>query len=180
MIGAKPLVLGFMAIRENNSGGLRCGYLLTTGFGRPIEFHYTSEVRFQRQQRVLFGASFEAYAFAELLAKPLTDRQSTAPRIILVNRRGLLELRRQIPAPVVFLAPLAEIEVPSEQNTFVTESSSAPFGTACLPEFAQDTQAFEKIRSLAAANFDWHEPFERLDQALAEITEPSVSSALPL
>lgn len=180
MVGAKPLVLGFMAVREYSSGGLRAGYLLTTGFGRPIEFHYTSEVRFQRQQRLLFGTTFEAYALAELLGKPLTDRQSTAPRIIVVNRRGLLELRRHIPAPVVFLEPRsAEAEARVGQMT--TETALPPAVSAvCLPEFAQDIQAFEKIRALAAANFDWHEPFERLDQALVEITEPSVPTGLPL
>jgi len=158
----RSLVLGFLHVRRTSPEAFRGGYLLTTDYGRPIEFHYSSEVSVPRSHQVLFGKQFEPLLSAEVLAKPMTDRQSTAPRLILVDTPALLDLRRLIPAPVVLLSTIAE----------GGESKLKP---QSHPEFEKDLAAFEKIRTLVPPGLDWMEPFVRIDEALAEIREPSLS-----
>ncbi|QDU59308.1 hypothetical protein Pan216_01360 [Planctomycetes bacterium Pan216] len=165
---SKSIVIGFLTVRPVDETALRGGYLLTTEFGRPLEFHYTSELRVSHQQRLLYGPSFDSYIQAEVIAKPMTNRQSTAPRIIVVNRMPLLDLRRHIPAPV---SCLLETQAKPE------EPDSRPFRIEVHDEYPYDRAAFDKIQKLAAEGFDWLEPFERIEQALAEIREPGAIAA---
>jgi hypothetical protein len=157
--GTKPLVLGFMSVRAS-AGGPRGGYLLTTEYGRPIEFHYTSEVVVTPQQRILYGPGYERFLYGELIGKALTERQGAAPRLIVVDRPELLELRRHIPAPVVYLEPLP---------TSADHPASSNPNVRVLGEFPHDDAAFQSVRSLAPTGFDWDEPIERVRLALAEI-----------
>ena len=166
--GQRSITLGFIAVHVGSDSGLRGGYLLTSEFGRPIEFHYTSELRIPRQQQILYGTEFEPYVYSELLAKPLTDRQKTVPQIIVVNRHALLDLRRLIPAPVACL--VAQERGKDEDG----EQDSCGLQVQTHSEFAQDQIFFEKIRALVPASFDWLEPFERLEQALSEVRDPQV------
>lgn len=153
----KSVVLGFMTVRETERGGLRGGYLLTSDYGRPIEFHYTSELRLNPQQQVLYGKAADSCLFAESLGKPMTERQGTAPLIIATDCLRLLELRCHIPAPVVFL-------------------NAQPVGVSDVyhGDFPQDKQAFAKIKTIVPEKFDWMEPFDRVSVALAEIRDPDV------
>jgi hypothetical protein len=151
------MVLGFLTVRPTADQTLRAGYLLTTPYGRPIEFHYTADFRLRGPQRLLFGAKIDEYVEVDLLAVPLVERQSVAPRIVVVDRPALLELRTRIPAPLVLLEAASDADL----RWNVTTHSSAP----------QDREEFEAIRELAPPNFDWLEPFERLTAALAETRE---------
>jgi hypothetical protein len=158
MAGSKSITLGFLHVRRRASTLFRAGYLLTTDFGRPIEFHYTSEVSVPLIHQTIFGADFEPHFFVDTLAKPMTDRQSVAPQLIVVSSRSLLGLRRLIPAPVV------SVDVASDD----------PFASAhAHEEFGKDLAIFEKVRGMVSGGFDWREPFERIESALAEIGEPT-------
>lgn len=161
--GDKPVVLGFISVQPTKDGGVRGGYLLTTEYGRPIEFHYTSEVAIPRPQQILHGEGFEPYLYAEIVAKPMTDRQGTAPRAILVDHPALLELRRLIPAAVIQLRRNAQGEGQFQPRVHV--------------DFPQDEAAFGILQNLVPRNFDWLEPFERIDQALGEIQDPRMPLA---
>jgi hypothetical protein len=155
------MVLGFLKIRQTPPDGYRGGYLLTTDYGRPLEFHFTAPLKISRQERILYGGSFDSFVFAEVLGKPLTDRQGVAPQIVLVDSRGLLELRRKIPAPVVL----------------ITKSADGTIHAQPHPDFLQDQSAFEKLKSLVPSGLDWLEPFVRIDQALDEVGDVSNAAA---
>ena len=152
----RGIVLGFLTVRETPDGGARGGYLLTTEYGRPIEFHYTSELRIAGPQRVLYGETALEYLHLDALAIPLTERQTAAPHAVLVDRPGLLELRRRIPAPAL-LVDGAEIRAHAA--------------------FPRDLEALARLREHVPVGFDWREPFARLTQALAEIREPRALAA---
>lgn len=154
--GDKPLVLGFLTVCPSTpgDGGLRGGYLLTNEYGRPLEFHFTSELRLTRQQILLHGARAETYLHAEVLAKPLTDKQGTPPRVVLVGTESLLALRKLIPAPVLYLrGPGPKVTVSVHRD------------------FPGDSSAFAVLETLVPTSFDWLEPFERIEQALDEVRE---------
>lgn len=164
------LLLGFMTVIRTERGALRGGYLLTSDYGRPIEFHYTSEVRLSGIQRFLHGADSDDYLYAESIGKPMTDRQTKPPKIIIVDCVQLLNLRPLIPAPVLFVS--------GEQATDETDTSSTEaYKPICHADFGQDLAAFEKIRELVSASFDWLEPFDRIKRALAEIRDPDARLA---
>lgn len=156
--------LGFLTIAESDGGEIRGGYLLTTEYGRPVEFHYSHPLRFTKQERVLYGSQFGPLVHAELVAKPLTDRQTVAPRAIISDRSTLLFLRRHVPAPVVWL----QREQKNASEHFHAETHS---------EFPNDLLAFEKLRDLVPKNFDWLEPFDRIVAALQTIPETSLRIA---
>lgn len=151
------MVLAFLTVRPTADQTFRAGYLLTTPYGRPIEFHYTADFRLRGSQRLLFGTKIDEYVEVDLLAVPLVERQSVAPRIVVVDRPALLELRSRIPAPLVLLEPSNE----GDQRWKVTTHASAP----------DDREEFDAIRDLSPPNFDWLEPFDRLSAALAETRE---------
>ena len=167
-MASKSLVLGFLTVRQEGHDSLRGGYLLATQYGRPVEFHYTDALAIPSAHRALYGASFEPYVYGEIFGKALTDRQSMAPRIVLVDSPGLLALRRHVPAPVVWI----------ESAKGPTQSDQAPkLKTGCLNGFEQDLAAFERIESIALQGFDWLEPFSRLDDALRELGANQTSAA---
>ena len=153
-------VIGFLKVRESAAMGFRAGYLLTNEYGKPIEFHFTSELVVQKTHRLLYGAGFEPYLFVEVLGKPLTDRQSTAPRAVLVDHPALLGLRKQIPAPVLFISL-------SGGDGDATAETHA--------EHPEDLAAFDKLRDWVPSGFQWSEPFERILSALEEVEEPNAA-----
>lgn len=158
----RSLVLGFLHVARPSTNTYRAGYLLTTDYGRPIEFHYTTQVNVSPLQQALYGATFERILYAEVLAKPMTDRQSAAPQMIVVDASPLLELRRRIPAPVVAV---------SRQ---VGEHGIAAIAQR---EHPNDLAVFEKVCAMTPSGFDWMEPFERIAAALSEIADPATSLA---
>ena len=83
--GPRGVLLGFLAIRKTPSEGVRGGYLITTEYGRPVEFHYTTELKLAGPQRLLFGGAAPEYLHVELIAVPLTDKQTVAPQILFVD-----------------------------------------------------------------------------------------------
>ena len=167
---SRSLALGFLHIRRSSPEVFRGGYLITSEYGRPIEFHYSSEVTVPRSHQVLYGKQFEPQLSADVLAKPMTDRQGTAPRLILVDTPALLDLRRLIPAPVVLVQPRPDLV-----GEKLEEGVDPLLPPQAHPDFTKDLAAFEKIRSLVPPGFDWMEPFARIEEALAEIREPSLS-----
>ncbi|MGL4464407.1 MAG: hypothetical protein ACRC1K_19825, partial [Planctomycetia bacterium] len=91
----------------------------------------------------LYGAGFDPYVYVDLLAQPMTERQTTAPRILLVDHPALLELRRFIPAPVVYLrAPASAddsvLQPPADWTDGVDAEASAD--PACSMESMDDSQ----------------------------------------
>jgi hypothetical protein len=156
------VVFGFLTVRPTANDGFRGGYLLTTEYGRPVEFHYTSEVRLRGPQRILFGARIDEFLEVDLLALPLTERQTMAPSVVVVDRLALLELRTRIPAPVVCLGPSDEPNTPWTVHTHSTQPN--------------DRTEFDNAVEIAPPNFDWLEPFERLSAALTEIRETNIAA----
>ena len=156
------VVLAFLTVRPTSDDAVRGGYLLTTRHGRPIEFHYTADLRLRGPQRLLFGSRIEEFLEVDLLAMPLVERQSAAPNIIVVDRPALLELRTRIPAPVVLLEP--------------SDAAEQPWAARAHPTCEGDYLEFRAILDLTPPNFDWLEPFERLGAALGEVRETRLAA----
>ncbi len=152
----RRIVLGFLTVKPTAEGGLRGGYLLTTEYGRPLEFHYTTELRIAGPQRRLFGGSAPECLHVESFALPLIAKQTTAPHALFVDLASLLDVRRRIPAPALLVEPGA-----------VSPHRDHP----------EDAEAFARLQALTPPSFSWAEPFERLAEALAEIKDARALTA---
>ncbi len=154
--GSKSLVLGFVDVRRESPETFRAGYLLTTDYGRPMEFHYTTQVSVPKSHQLLYGPDFEPIFFSENLAKPMTDRQGSAPQLVAVGTPALLRLRTLIPAPVVHVS---------------RPDKDGPIVATAHPAHPKDQAIFEKVAGMVPPGFDWMELFDRLQGALAEVKE---------
>jgi hypothetical protein len=155
----RSLVLGFLDVVRESAELFRGGYLIATDYGRPIEFHYTSQASVPRSHQLLYGPDFEPIFFADHLAKPMTDRQSSAPQLIVVGSPALVRLRGSIPAPVVHVTRAAE------GSSFLAHTH---------PDHPKDRAVFEKVAGLVPPGFDWLEILERVRGALSEVKESVV------
>ena len=90
MTQTRIFAMGFISIQKSRNAGLRGGYLILNAYGRPLEFHYSSEVVLSEMQRSLFGTTEKDNLYSELIAKSLTQRQKTPPRVILVDSEPLV------------------------------------------------------------------------------------------
>src|SRR5947209_11673269 len=98
-----PLKLGFLAVLEEPSGYIG-GYLVTNAWGRPLEFRASNPVQPNRVQQVLYGGTLRPYICADLIGKTLVDKTATGAQIIVTDCRPVLDLRRLIETPIVWLA----------------------------------------------------------------------------
>ena len=152
----RRVVLGFLTVRRTTSGGLRGGYLLTSEYGRPLEFHYTTELRIAGPQRVLYGGAAPECLYVEAFGLPLLARQTLAPQLLLTDAPTLLDVRPRIPAPML-LVQTGDI--------------------AAHRNFPDDRALLDRMQSYVPPNFSWTEPFERLSEALGEIRDARAVAA---
>jgi hypothetical protein len=101
---SRPIHLGFLTVRSS-ARGLRGGYLIVNRHARPVQFLHTTEISVGRAARALYGPEFARHILIDGLARPLTERQSIAPSLILVDDPSLLGLRESVPAPVIAVTP---------------------------------------------------------------------------
>src|SRR6266545_1938242 len=73
-----PLALAFLAVLQEQTGWLG-GYLVTNGWGRPLEFRLTTAVQPNRVQTALYGPTLVEYLHADVIGKTLVEKTGTKP-----------------------------------------------------------------------------------------------------
>src|SRR3954454_4300115 len=96
--------LGFLSVFQEPSGYVG-GYLVTNGWGRPLEFRLTSAVQPNRVQQILYGDTLAAYVCGDLIGKTLIDKTTTAATCIVTDNPLALDLRLRIELPVALWQP---------------------------------------------------------------------------
>ncbi len=100
----KPLTLGFLAVLQDATGWLG-GYLVTNGWGRPLEFRLTTAVQPNRVQTALYGPTLVEYLHADVIGKTLVEKTGTKPDLIVTDSPPALALRSRIEIPVIAIQP---------------------------------------------------------------------------
>ena len=90
-----PLNLGFLTVLHEASGYLG-GYLVTNGWGRPLEFRLSTAVQPNRVQQILYGDTLNQYLCGELIGKTLIDKSATPAQWIITDHAAALELRLRV------------------------------------------------------------------------------------
>jgi hypothetical protein len=177
---AGPTNLGFLTVLHEANGYLG-GYLVTNVWGRPLEFRLSSAVQPNRVQQILYAATLEPYICADLIGKTLVDKAGVPVQLIVTDREIVLELRRKLEIPVVWLAQ------PGDQRAIAlaatasvrTEAASGQIPATppllCHPQFTTDVPAIRALLERLDNSFDLGEPFVRIREAIGEARKMGVT-----
>ncbi len=164
-----PVAVGFLTVLHDATGVLG-GYLVTNGWGRPLEFRLTTAVQPNRVQHILYGPTLTEYLHADVIGKTLVEKTTTQPSLIVTDSLPALGLRSRIGIPVVALGPAPgvadAIELPSPR-------SSAPLLLSA--RFAEDRPLIEERLGRIDPAVDLAEPFGRIREAMAEARKMGVT-----
>jgi hypothetical protein len=166
-----PLTLGFLAVLQEPTGWLG-GYLVTNGWGRPLEFRLTTAVQPNRVQTALYGTTLVEYLHADVIGKTLVEKTGTKPDLIVTDSPPALALRARIEIPVISLA--------MQSGTLAETVSLAHPRTGAalyLPlRFEADRSAVTKLLERVDPAVDLAEPFARIREAVGEARKMGVTN----
>jgi hypothetical protein len=170
------LNLGFLAIQQDANGYLGA-YLVTNRWGRPLEFRLSTRVQPNGIQQILYGATLQPYICADLIARTLVEKTSTAAECILTDCEAVLDLRPHVRVPVVWLAPCEDpvAEDLAEEGAVVLPARDNQGPVVRHPRFPDDCAAVkEMVRHLQG--LELAEPFARIREALGEARKLGVTN----
>jgi len=158
-------------------GGTLGGYLVTNLWGRPLEFRLSSPVRPNKVQQILYGPTLGIYINAELIGKTLVEKTTTPARIILTDHRDVLELRRLVDVPVLWIAPPENDEASAfaAAGLAVRDPSSSRGAILAHPDFVDDVAIGQDLFHRVGAGLDVTEPFLRVREAVVEARKMGVN-----
>lgn len=165
-----PVTLGFLTVLQENSGWLG-GYLVTNGWGRPLEFRLTTAIQPNRLHTALYGPTLTEYLLADLIGKTLVEKTAVRPDLIVTDVPGVLPLRSRIEAPVVALR--SQSATP-ETLTLAHDRSSVDL--LVLGRYASDIPVVTALLDRVDVAVDVKEPFERIREAIAEARKMGVAN----
>ena len=166
-----PLALAFLAVLQEQTGWLG-GYLVTNGWGRPLEFRLTTAVQPNRVQTALYGPTLVDYIHADVIGKTLVEKTGTKPDLIITDSPPALTLRSRIEIPVIALAP--QTGTLTEAVSFVHSRSSV--GLLLPGRFASDREAITQLLERVDSAVDLAEPFARIREAVGEARKMGVTN----
>jgi hypothetical protein len=159
--GTTPFNLGFLSVFRDVQGYLG-GYLVTNGWGRPLEFRLTTAVQPGRVHQILYGETLDRYLCADLIGKALFDKTATSVALLLTDTEAVLDLRRHVQVPVARLRHTAD--------------DGKQVEPVCHAAFPDDDARVRTIRARLDPALDLTEPFERIREAIAEARKLGVTS----
>lgn len=167
--------MGFLDVLETTEKGGYTGALLVTDLsGIPLEFRCTHSVRPTMVQRPLYGKSLEAHIGVDLCGKQLDSATRVAFDMLVVRKKYLLAIRKSMkrPAVCVVKAGDAMVAADSAQDSKRIDARGtqyAPLMLAAEPDFPSDVEIAKETFSGAHFAIDPLEPFERIEQAIAQL-----------
>lgn len=159
------LNLGFLTVFQDPTGHLG-GYLVTNGWGRPLEFRLTTAVQPTKVQAALYGPGLSDYVQSELIGKTLIEKTSTPPMLVVTDRPGTTAVRPFLNVPVIAVSLEADGPPPFGM---LTMSHPRCRGSIVYPaRHADDGPTIERLLNAVDSSVDLLEPFHRIRDAMSE------------
>jgi len=168
---ASAVNLGFLTVLCDGNSFLG-GYLVTNNWGRPLEFRLSTAVQPNRVQQVLYASTLRPYICADLIGKTLVEKAGVAVQLLLTDTDAVLELRRCIEVPVVWIAA-AENVAPG--SLIVSSSRGGKSTIVAHQRFPGDVPAVQEMLAGLEGLIDVSEPFQRIREAVAEARKMGVT-----
>ncbi len=171
--------LGFLTIREHAEHGFLGGYLVLNAAARPLEFHCTAPVRPNRAQEILYGPTLRPYLYGEQIGRTLVEKAQSQPLLVCTDVAPALALCQHVPLPVVLVGDAADADAGPPLRVDPAHGSTPPHhlpltrfalggNQVAMPAQQHDRdELLERWRQLPG-DFDLHEPFARIHQAIEE------------
>ena len=159
--------IGFLTISADGGGWLG-GYLVTNGWGRPLEFRLSTVVQPNRVQQILYGPTLKEYVAGELIGRTLIEKTATTIDMLFTDTLAVMALRRRFELPVLAILPRISDDKPTDDPTLTSLNdphSSAPIWYQ--PTFG-DREKIAKMLQSVDAGMDLSEPFARIREAMGE------------
>ena len=169
--GLSAATIGFLTVLQEPSGQLG-GYLVTNGWGRPLEFRLSTAVLPNQVHKILYGPTLDNYICGELIGKTLVEKTATPVRLIITDRQAALDLRGKVDVPVVWLANGDAAGDGAQVLPGIEERGPV----YCHPRFAQDAAAIRPLLENLDEALDLAEPFGRIREAIAEARKMGVTA----
>ena len=169
-----PMQLGFLTVLKEEEKYLG-GYLVTNNWGRPLEFRLSSAVQPNPVQEILYADTLMPYIYGELIGKTLVEKTSLTPELIITEEEEVLDLRRHLPIPVVWLAPL-DAQVDSSARIIAQEAEEGQRVIYTSREFLEDLPDIQEQLARLKDVLDLEEPFRRIREAVSEARKLGVSN----
>lgn len=165
------ICVGFLTVLQEPSGWLG-GYLVTNGWGRPLEFRLTTAVQPNRVQSALYGPTLTEYLLADLIGKTLVEKTGTKPDLVVTDTPGALPLRSRIEMPVVAL----RMQGGTAPDAISIEHPRSAGGLLMSARFIADRQAVSELLDRVDTAVDLTEPFARIREAISEARKMGVTN----
>ena len=168
--------LGFLTVIQEQ-GAYVGGYLVTNLWGRPLEFRLSTAVQPNKVQQILYGPTLNVYIAAELIGKTLVEKTNAKPQMIITDHRTVLELRRYIDVPVVWVAPPGDgtANALAGAGLTVSEPIAGSGLVVAHRDYLDDVPIAKNIWNKLGAGLDATEPFIRIRDAVLEARKMGVT-----
>lgn len=153
---------GFLAI-IHDAQGYQGGLLITNSWSRPLEFRLTAPVQPTRVHQVLYGSTLRRYVMADVIGKALLDKAATPVQVLFVDASELLDLRRHLSVPVVWVQPTEPLSA-----GVVNDALSWSWGGQVLRASSHADREEASTLLARLGDMDLLEPFSRVREALGE------------
>lgn len=165
------LAIGFLTITQS-VGSTLGGLLILNSRGRPLEFHCTAPVVPNRSQEILYGRTFLPYLYGEQIGITLLQKARAQPQVVFTDYVDVLAARWHWSDPIALLVNDTGLNDSSGRDPGDMELQSIMPGgqgidVRVLREFPADAERTCEMLT-RMPQFDWHEPFHRLREALEE------------
>lgn len=167
------VTLAFLTVMQEATGWVG-GYLVTNGWGRPLEFRLTTAVLPNRVQTALYGPTLPEYLHADVIGKTLVEKTSTKPDLIITDAVAALGLRSRVNVPTVALRPESDF-LPTE--TALLTHPRCSVALLLSARFDADRPAITQWLDAVDPAVDLAEPFARIRDAVAEARKMGVTRA---
>ena len=175
--GNQNYLLGFLSLYETLSRDGYLGTILVTDLqGIPQEFKCTYPVKPTAIQKPLYGDALKPYIGVNLCGIPLFKSIQNLPSLLLVQNEFLLDVRKAISHPVVYIRRAGEaIDLSSSDDpktTLKRERIDCPTGKfqpvifTPHPDFNDDITGAREILEKIFNYLDPLEPFDRMAKAV--------------
>ena len=166
-----PLAIGFLAVLQEATGWLG-GYLVTNGWGRPVEFRLSTAVQPNKVQAALYGPTLVEYLHADLIGKTLVEKTTAKPDLIIADAVAAVGLRSRVGIPTVAFRPDSAFLPPDCRP--LSHARSA-VGLVIGAKFADDAAVLRLLDAIDPA-VELSEPFARIRDAVAEARKMGVTN----
>lgn len=171
--GTEDYLLAFFSLYETSSEDVYIGSILVTNTQTiPLEFRCTHSVKPNIIQKTLYGKMLKKFIGIKLCGIQLLKSLQNSPKLMIVNKDFLLDIRKEVNYPVLYVRREENIDLTIDDGSLLKrkrlESPTESFNPVIITYYQDfdDDMVIDHIVENILYSFDPIEPFERMNNAI--------------